>query len=262
MYPYFYILENKIPAYGVMLLAGYFAGIIVILIRSKLYPIPKSDAFVAYIFAGLGALFGGKLFYILQGWPQFLRLKAEQGLTLIDYVYKSGLVFYGGFFGCVLFTGLYCIIFKFRFWNVLDILTPALPLAQAFGRLGCFFVGCCYGIPYEYGIIMSASPFIATDTPLLPVQLIESGCVLVLFISIMIYGKKKRSPGKILGFYMIGYGIIRFILEFFRGDKIRGFYGALSISQWISVFVILTGFFLYFSFNGHSAKFEGKPADF
>jgi prolipoprotein diacylglyceryltransferase len=71
----------------------------------------------------------------------------------------------------------------------------------------------------------------------------------------MSYGKKRRPPGKLLGIYMIGYGIIRFILEFFRGDEIRGFAGGLSVSQWISMSVLAAGIKYYFiSISLHAVK--------
>ena len=107
-------------------------------------------------------------------------------------------------------------------WSVLDTILPSIPLMHAFGRVGCFTAGCCYGIPSDWGFYFDASPIAPHGVRLLPVQLIESACLLVLFFLMYHYGKQKRLPGKMLAFYLIGYGVIRFILEFFRYDAFRG----------------------------------------
>lgn len=246
MYPYINIFGKVFTSYGIMLIIGYFAGLIVIIKRAKIFNYDKSEVFVSYVLAGFGALIGGKLFYVIQGIPQFVELNSTKGITFYEYFMNSGLVFYGGFIGCIGFIAIACLIFKFKFWHLTDILLPALPLAQAIGRVGCFLVGCCYGIPYKYGFDMSNSPFIDTHELLLPIQLIESISVACLFVVIMIYGKKQRPAGKLLGIYMIGYGIIRFITEFYRGDLIRGIYGSFSISQWISMGILIIGLLLFF----------------
>lgn len=254
MYPYIYLFGEQITSYGIMILIGYFAGFIVIAYRIPIYNIDKTEVFVSYILAGFGALIGGKLFYAIQGLQVYFELNKTIGLSFFDYFIKSGLVYYGGFIGCIIFIIIAGAIFKINYWQLIDTMLPALPLGQAIGRIGCFMVGCCYGIPFDRGFDMSASPFIDTHEPLLPIQLIESVCVGILFIFMMIYGNKPRQPGKLLGVYMIGYGFIRFVLEFFRGDLIRGIYGAFSVSQWISIAVFVIGITLFVSFDTHKTN--------
>ncbi|MDL2237561.1 prolipoprotein diacylglyceryl transferase [Christensenellaceae bacterium OttesenSCG-928-K19] len=244
MHPFFTILGTQIPAYGTMLLLAYFAALIVAILRHKTNGMSPLDVFVAMILAGAGAFLGGKLFAVIQGLPLFFELQATTGLTFYKYfTSQAGMVFYGGFIGCILFILLFCVIYKIPAWKVLDTLLPSLPLAQAIGRVGCFLAGCCYGIPCEHGVYFTNSivAYIPKDIPLLPVQLIEAACVLGLFIVMVYYGKKARKPGKVLSLYLLGYGVIRFVLEFFRYDAIRGVYGGLSTSQWISILLIALG---------------------
>jgi phosphatidylglycerol:prolipoprotein diacylglycerol transferase len=249
MQPYLELFGREVPSYSLMLLVGYLAGFFAAFARRRLYPLERIDIFVAYVLAGFGALVGGKLFGVIQGFPLFVQLHASAGLSFFDYAVQTGMVYYGGFIGCVLLIGLFSVLYKIPYWDILDTLLPSLPLAQAFGRIGCFLVGCCYGVPYEHGIVMNASPFISHNDPLLPVQLIESASVAGLFLLMMLFGKKARPPGKLLGVYMTGYAVIRFILEFFRGDLIRGVYGVLSTSQWVSIAVFAVSLFLLLAYK-------------
>ncbi len=249
MQPLITIFGQEVSTYFLMIMIGYGAGLFVVLHQSKINSMLKTDALVAYILAGFGALIGGKLFFVIQGISTFIELNQTTGLSFLDFFTNAGLVYYGGFIGAVLMVMLFSLLFKIRFWTVIDTLIPALPLAQAFGRVGCFLAGCCYGVPHEHGVLF---PF--SDTPLLPTQLYETACVTVLFVIMMVYGKQPRRPGKLLGMYMIGYGIIRFVLEFFRGDEIRGFAGGLSVSQWISIAVLAAGVILFFFYKPATKK--------
>jgi len=67
---------------------------------------------------------------------------------------------------------------------------------------------------------------------------------LILFVVIFVYSRRERRSGQILGLYFIGYSIIRFILEYFRYDMVRGIFGGLSVSQWISILLLPVGFYL------------------
>ncbi len=245
MVPYFEIFGQSVPSYAIMILIGYGLGFLFVLQRTKIYTLRKDDALIAYIFAGVGSFLGGKAFFMIQGIPLFIELNQTTGYTFLQYFTEAGLVYYGGFIGCILFIMLYALIFKSSFWDTLDTLLPALPLAQAFGRIGCFLVGCCYGIPCEgCGVAFTHSEIAPNNIELLPVQLIEAICVFVLFGVMLYYGRRKREPGKLFSMYLLSYGTIRFILEFFRYDEVRGHIGTLSTSQWVSIFVIALGIYL------------------
>lgn len=85
------------------------------------------------------------------------------------------------------------------------------------------------------------SQFAPNNTNLFPVQLTESACNIIIFIILSYIYKKSKHTEKIIGLYCILYGILRFLLEFLRGDLIRGIELGLSTSQWISIVLIIIG---------------------
>jgi phosphatidylglycerol:prolipoprotein diacylglycerol transferase len=125
---------------------------------------------------------------------------------------------------------------------------PSVPLIHAFGRIGCFCAGCCYGIPYEgtCHVVFEKSQVAPLGISLFPVQLVESGINILLFILLEIIVRKTKDIRISLATYMLGYGIMRFCLEFLRGDTIRGFLWNLSTSQWISLLLIAGAMILLF----------------
>ena len=94
----------------------------------------------------------------------------------------------------------------------------------------------------------------------IPTQLIESGFNLLVFIFLLIFTIKRRKGYTTLFVYLIIYGVERFLLEFLRGDEIRGFFGALSTSQWISLGLIAFGILGLVLQNARSKKEKGTPA--
>ena len=121
-------------------------------------------------------------------------------------------------------------------------LLPALALIHAFGRMGCFCTGCCYGIVSEkLGIVLRNSAIAPNDLPLLPVQLFGTALELLLFAVLAVMGRKRMGGALMLGLYLAVYGSMRFLLEFLRGDYYRGFIGPLSVSQVIAIPTVLFG---------------------
>lgn len=113
-------------------------------------------------------------------------------------------------------------------------IAPAIPLFHAFGRIGCFLAGCCYGFELSDPIVI-ASDFVITH---FPVQLVESLFNILLFIVLNIV-QRYRPNTRILYVYMLSYAVFRFIIEFFRGDVTRGLFFGISTSQLISAIIIV-----------------------
>lgn len=93
--------------------------------------------------------------------------------------------------------------------------------------------GCCYGIPCNFGFAMVTDP----EVTRFPIQLVESLCCFVIFVMLLVIEKKNRSV-KLIYVYLISYAMVRFGLEFFRGDAVRGFFMCFSTSQWISLGIL------------------------
>ena len=210
MFPYFTLFSKRIPLYGLMLLLGGVAGFSVAPRRTRKAGLRTDRA------AGIGAcallcgLTGGFLLYRLTGGTGF------------------GLAFYGGLLGGLPGAGLGAYLTKARLSDYVLPMLPGLPLAHAFGRVGCFLGGCCYGIELQSGARF-------------PVQLLEAALLLGIFAALLLYGRGSRPAAKTAGLYFLLYGLCRFGDEFLRGDEIRGFIGFFSVSQWISLFLIAAG---------------------
>ena len=148
------------------------------------------------------------------------------------------MIFYGGLFGGILGSLLGARLAKTKLVDFLNPVVPALPLAHAFGRIGCFCAGCCYGVPtsscmgvvYEHPI--GGAP---VGISLLPVQLFESGLNLLIFLLLIVFSRKTKSKTLVLPLYIISYGCVRFFLEYYRYDAVRGSLLGLSTSQWVSI---------------------------
>jgi phosphatidylglycerol:prolipoprotein diacylglycerol transferase len=116
---------------------------------------------------------------------------------------------------------------------------------HAIGRIGCFLAGCCYGSQCDLPWSMTIE-----GVHRHPVQLYETIYLLAFGIFILRSSKKVQLQSSIASIYLIYYSLGRFILEYFRGDDIRGvFWLNLSTSQYISVFLLLIGLVWHFSFG-------------
>ena len=184
---------------------------------------------------------GARAFYIFTDFENFLQSPFEMLLS------RSGFVFYGGVIFGIIALFILARLRKINFLKLADIIVLGVPLAHAFGRLGCFFYGCCYGRPTNsfLGVLFpKESPAGAFGVCVIPTQLIESFFLLLLFLILLFFKKHKKFNGQLLAFYLIAYSILRFVIEFFRGDP-RGNVFFLSLSQFISLFFLVFGIFLY-----------------
>ena len=168
----------------------------------------------------------------------------DAGKTMDD-VDAVAVTFAPGLIGAVLAMWWYTHHFKMDFWQSVELLIPSVPLVHAFGRIGCFCGGCCYGIPFDppIGIAFTNSPVAPNGIPLFPVQLVEAGLNFLLFFFLLWFAGKPRPQGRILGAYVIAYAVIRFVLEFLRYDYERGILWVFSTSQWISLLLFPTALF-------------------
>ncbi len=107
-----------------------------------------------------------------------------------------------------------------------------MPLFHAFGRVGCFLAGCCYGKKLERTITILNGIRLER----IPIQLIEAIFEFLLFIILTVI-RKKDDNVNILRIYLMSYSAFRFLDEFFRGDEIRGIFFGLSTAQWISLVI-------------------------
>lgn len=250
MLPFIYIGEKVIPVYMICSLTGTAALCAVsVLLAKKRGIIPAEDIIFMLLYAGIGCLIGAKLLYLIVSvdvyWLAGKSLK--ENLRYWLFLFSSGgLVFYGGLIGAALGALRYCTHFKVKAAESFETVVPSVPLFHFFGRLGCFAAGCCYG--KEYGGVLSVTFENAigapNGVPLLPVQLFEAAGNLLLFAFLTVLYLKKIPRLSLSGLYLVCYAAMRFTLEFFRGDDIRGNVLSLSVSQWISIAAFAFGIIL------------------
>ena len=197
----------------------------------------------------IGGVAGSRIAYVIEHWSS----EFASNPAAIIRVDQGGLMFYGGFILSFVIFFVWCFLKKENPLKLADLLAAVIPLGHAFGRIGCFFYGCCYGrdsdawcavtFPmgspswYEHGRKMVS---------VLPTQLFEAAALLALFGGLMWAwrgrktGDGRRGDGLILGLYLCGYAVIRFGIEILRGDP-RAAVGPFSISQAISIGMLIIG---------------------
>ena len=185
----------------------------------------------------LGGLVGARVFYVLLHWDWFVSSPQD-----ILAIWHGGLVWYGGFLGGLVAGWLYLRAKRLVFLRVVDQFIPFVALGHAVGRIGCFLNGCCYGKPTSswYGVV-----FPGQDIPVLPTQLVEALGLLFLYILLRTLQRPTllRRPGWIFSCYLIAYGLLRFLMEFLRGDQTTCWLG-LTLQQLISIGTFVVGLFL------------------
>jgi phosphatidylglycerol:prolipoprotein diacylglycerol transferase len=129
-------------------------------------------------------------------------------------------------------------------WSIADVFAPSLAIGHAIGRIGCFYSGCCYGKPAEglpWAVTFTDPQSLALiGVPLHPVQLYESLGEFIIFFVLITLRRHKSFNGQFFMTYIILYSVLRFIVEFFRGDVARGFITSqISLSQGVSILMFL-----------------------
>ena len=236
MYPIISLFGLSLGTYGICCVIGGALAIWLAIRNGKRFQQDRFAMLEACVWALIGGFLGAKLLYLLVSFSDIMEMFQTSGFNwnTISSLLEGGFVFYGGLLGGLAALLLYLHHFQLPYGVYLSSITPAIPLAHAFGRIGCFFAGCCYGKPVGWGIAMQQIP----DVPRIPIQLIEAGCLLVIFTGLLLL-QRRRAHAPALRIYLISYAVCRFALEFFRGDELRGIWLGRSTSQWISLAIIL-----------------------
>lgn len=190
-------------------------------------------------YCALGAVIGGRVGYML--FYQFAELLSSP--LLLFKVWEGGMSFHGGLLGVLVAVLFFAYKFHKTFFEVTDFLAPLVPLGLFFGRIGNFINGELWGrvTTVPWGIVFPH----AGSLPRHPTQLYEAlGEGLLLFLIVWFFSAKPRPRMAVSGVFLAGYGIIRFVIEFFREpDAHLGFiaFDWLTMGQLLSLPMILIG---------------------
>ncbi|MCM0649479.1 prolipoprotein diacylglyceryl transferase [Clostridium swellfunianum] len=239
---FFRIFRVPIYGYGTMIAIGIIAAILLLNYRARKRGYDEDSMLNMAIIAVVLGVVGGKLLYIMTELKNIINDPSQ----LMDF--GNGFVIYGSIIGGVAGVYLYSKKKRWKLLNIFDLVIPSLPLAQGFGRLGCFFAGCCYGKPTSsfLGVKFKEGSLGPLDIHVYPTQIFSSIFDFALALFLLWYDKKERKEGRVFSLYLIIYSIGRFVIEFIRDDP-RGSVGLLSTSQFISLFIVVLGaiFFNY-----------------
>lgn len=243
MHPYVTIFGKTLPSYGLCLAAGIIVASCLGVYRAKKAGRDFDSLIVIAAFAFLMALIGAKLAYILVSYG-FTRALGEMLRGDFSVFAGSGEVFYGGLLLSIPGAFMGARFTKVRLADYSDIAVPCIPLGHAFGRLGCFLGGCCYGMPYE-GPGAVCMPAVGVNYGVFPVQLLEAILNVGICLCLLGFTRRKQAGYRTLYLYMLLYAPVRFCLEFLRGDAVRGIAAGISTSQWISIALFCAGLCLW-----------------
>jgi phosphatidylglycerol---prolipoprotein diacylglyceryl transferase len=247
-----------IYAYGVMLGTSLVTGWFLVMRLAKQDGIPEQDAGTIYMWSAVWSIIGSRVLYVLTNLSEF------DSFTEMLMVNRGGLVAYGGMIGGFLATWVLCHKRGIELLRWGDVAAPAVVLGTGITRIGCFLFGCDFGarssLPWairfpgpnplapqgspawqhhvrDFGLSQSA-PW---SYPVHPTQFYESLVGLSLFAILMWIRKHRQFSGQVFLAWVLGYGIMRPLIEIVRDDDQRGNVGPLSTSQFIGMLSVVLG---------------------
>lgn len=245
--------------YGVIITFGMILGTLLACRSIKKEGI-NPDVILDFVLFGIPlSIVGARIYYVVFEWDAY-----KDNLTEIFKIRNGGLAIYGGVIAGVITAFVFCKVKKIPFFKFVDIAIPSLVLGQAIGRWGNFTNQEAFGelvtntkmqfFPYAVFIDRLGEWHQATF-------FYESIMNVILFILLILYKNKKKFDGELLSIYLMGYGLIRTVVEGFRTDSLYLIPG-VRVSQVLSmVFVIVgIGFFIFGRKKLTITEYKGKYA--
>lgn len=256
MFPVLFHLRSAwfdfgIPTYGVMAALGLIVGLTICVRLAKAQGIDPDLAWNLGIYAILSGILGAKILFVIQDWEHY---SSHPGEIFSLATLQAGGIWYGGLIGALAVSIWYVRHQRMPVLKTCDAFAPGVALGHAFGRLGCFAAGCCFGkhTDLPWGVVFTnpiAHDVVGTPLgiPLHPTQIYEFLVELGNFFLLMWLFRRRKFEGQVIGAYLFLYGFARYFLEFLRDDPGRGTVlgGAMSTSQFVSILMVIAGGILW-----------------
>lgn len=274
MYPIIFEIGGfTVTSFGLMMFLSFLGGAWILSLQLDRRGLRPELAWDLLAWIALGGVLGAKLYYHALHWEAFA---AD---PLGELASRAGLVWYGGLIGGVLAYHWQIKRRDLPLATMFDAAAPALGLAYAIGRMGCFLVGDDYGIPtdsavgvafprgappstagYFRSIGVEVDPSLPDSAVLAvhPTQLYEVAGGLLMFVILWRVSSRRLRPGQLFGLFLILYGVERFLVEFVRAKSDRVLLG-LSTSQLASLLALGVGVYLWS--RAREAAATGSRAD-
>jgi phosphatidylglycerol:prolipoprotein diacylglycerol transferase len=241
--------------YSLMYLAAFGCTYFLVLyrIRRERYPYTVDQIQDYFVWAILGVILGGRLGYVFFYNPVYYLAHPLEILFPFEFsngfrfIGISGMSYHGGAIAVLVFSIIFCRRRKIDFWRFADLFCPAIPLGYTFGRLGNFINGELYGraTTVAWGMVFPLDPLHLLRHPSQLYEAFFEGIVMFALLWLM----RRNSPfdGALLAWYLIGYGAVRFFIEFFREPDVQlGFVlGPFSMGQLLCFLMIAAGALIY-----------------
>lgn len=246
MFPRLFTLGDffTLHTYGLLVASGVLVGIYTAARFARRIGVATETVWNLGIYMALAGLLGAKVWLVLSEWSYYASHPRE--IFSLSTLYAGG-VWHGGLLFAIAVGGWYAWQHKLVFASLGDVYAPGIALGHAFGRLGCFSAGCCWGkASGALWAVTFTDPYSAQavgvplGVALHPTQLYEAGAEAIIFGLLVLLWRHRTFSGQIFASYLMLYAVARFVIEFFRGDPRGGFYfeGALSLPQVISVVLL------------------------
>jgi len=229
---------SSIKYYGVIMALAIIAGLLVVRYFLRRKNQPTDDLYDLAFWVVISGLIGARLYDVLIIDIAYYAARPIE----VFYFWQGGLAIHGAIIGGLLALILWCWKKRQDFWAWAAMISVALPLGQAIGRWGNYFNSELFGgptsLPWGIPIAENLRPAIyASFQYFHPAFLYESILDLILFATLFIFYRKGRlRPQQIVGAYLVGYGIIRFFMEFIRIDLTPELWG-LRLPQIVSLII-------------------------
>jgi phosphatidylglycerol---prolipoprotein diacylglyceryl transferase len=228
---------GNIPIYsfGFMVAMGLLLALYLMTRRARLDGFPQENEVFDLVFVVvLSGFLSARLHYVLQN----LSFYAQRPLHIFA-IWEGGLIFYGGMIGAFIGILIFMKIKSIPPTKGFDFLLPYVSLTHAFGRIGCFLNGCCFGKACD---LPWAIKFPESAVPVHPTQIYEALFDVALFLFLNARYNKKRFDGEIMCLYFMIYAIGRFAIELVRENPTVF---SLTYNQWISIATFLVACLAY-----------------
>ncbi len=246
MYPVLFELGPlQIRTYGVLLSLAFIIGVWTSVRRGTKRGIEPSMILDLSIVVIVSAIAGSRAYYVLVNWNEF---SVDPISALL--VWKGGLSMYGGLILAFLASFVFLRRKNFPFLRMADIVAPSLAIGVAVTRIGCFLNGCCFGreISSFPGVVFSPNSeagYFFYGKMLHPTQLYSSAYGFLIFLILLVAGRRPWREGFLFGLFLLLYSVSRFSVDFLRYYDPRSSFGIAGITfnynQIVSLFLFLYG---------------------
>lgn len=229
------LLGVNVSWYGILFGTGFLVALALSGQLAKERGINSDFPFTLVWFVFPCSIIGARLYYLIFN-------GGIESLGQIVRIWEGGLAIYGGVIGGAIGLIACCLWKKISIGGTTDFVAPLLALGQSFGRIGCIFGNCCYGVEvankalrwFPIAIQVHGEYHYATN-------LYEAVLDFALFIGLTIALRKTKIKGLPTFAYMFGYGLIRFILESFRATEQTLLIGNYPVSKLVSILCVFAG---------------------